>query len=254
MTTLRVVLVEDQAPAREHLLSLLSAHADVEVVAVCNDGRAAIEALAACRADVVLLDIQMPECNGFDVIRAVAPEHMPPVIFVTAYEDHAVHAFEVRALDYLVKPFTRARVDQALATARAHTHQRRVTEAAARLAALVAPTAPIAPADRLALKRREGTAFVDPGEVEFVRASRNDVILSTGTADYRYRATLTEMRETLGAMFVQVHRSMLVNFDHVQPVILVTDGTVRVRLTSGREVRVSSAFRADVEARLRTRG
>ncbi len=189
MNPLRVVVVEDQAPAREHLLSLLSAHPDVEVVAVCRDGRAAIQALSGCRADVVLLDIQMPECSGFDVIRAVGPEQMPPVIFVTAYGDHAVHAFEVRALDYLVKPFSRTRVNQALAIARAHAQQRRIAEAAANLAALVAHPGAGVPAERLALKRREGTAFVNPGEVEFVRASRNDVILSTSDADYRYRAT-----------------------------------------------------------------
>lgn len=252
MSNLRVVVVEDQAPAREHLVDLLAAHADVEVVAVCADGGAAIQSIPQSRADVVLLDIQMPEYSGFDVIRQVGAERMPPVIFITAYEDHAVRAFEVRALDYIVKPFSPARVDQALDRVRAHARQRRITQVANDLASLVAkPDAP-ASAERLRLRRRDAIAFVVPEDVEWVRASRNDVVLCTRDAEYRVRATLAEMRERLGERFVQVHRSSLVNFVRVRPLLLSADGVVRLRLLSGREVRVSEQFRRDVEERLRT--
>jgi two-component system LytT family response regulator len=251
MSNLRVVVVEDQAPAREHLVNLLAAHADVEVVAVCADGGEAIRAIPESRADVVLLDIQMPEYSGFDVIRKVGTDRMPPVIFITAYEDHAVRAFEVQALDYIVKPFSHARVDQALERVRAHTRQRRINEAATDLASLLSRPDSSASKARLPLRRRDATAFVVPDEVEYVRASRNDVVLCTHDSEHRVRATLAEIREQLGERFVQVHRSSLVNFDRVRPVLLSADGVVRLQLLSGREVRVSAQFRRSVEHRLR---
>lgn len=252
MSTLRVVVVEDQAPAREHLVNLLGAHADVAVVAVCADGSAAIRSIPESRADVVLLDIQMPEYSGFDVIRQVGAERMPPVIFITAYEDHAVRAFEVRALDYIVKPFSHARVEQALDRVRAHARQRRISEVANELAGLVGRTEAASPV-RLPLRRRDATAFVAADEIECVRASRNDVVLYTHDAEYRVRSTLAEMRGQLGDRFVQVHRSSLVNFDRVRPELLSTNGIARLRLRSGRIVRVSAQFRRSVEQRLRAR-
>jgi two-component system LytT family response regulator len=251
MRMMRVVVVEDQAPAREHLVSLLETHTDIEIVAVCADGEAAVRAIAESRADVVLLDIQLPECSGFDVIRRVGAPRMPAVIFITAHESHAVRAFEVRALDYIVKPFSLSRVNRALDLVRVSTRQRRIAAAAADLATLM--TTP-SPAPRLPLRRRDGTVFVAPEEVEYVRANRNEVVLYTGDAEHRVRATLDAIRVRLGDSFVQVHRSMLVNFDRIRPVLLVGAGGPRLRLTSGREVRVSEAFRSGVEARLRARG
>jgi two-component system LytT family response regulator len=251
MSHLRVVVVEDQAPAREHLASLLAAHADVEVVAVCADGGAAIQAIPDSRADVVLLDIQMPEYSGFDVIDKVGPDRMPPVIFITAYEDHAVRAFEVRALDYIVKPFSHARVDQAIERVRAHARQRRIIEVAANLACVMSGPDASPSRARLPLRRRDGTAFVLPEEIECVRASRNDVVLCTHDGEHRVRATLAEIRQQLGERFVQVHRSTLVNIDRVRPVLLNAYGVARLRLLSGREVRVSAQFRRGIEDRLR---
>ncbi len=250
MTSLRVIVAEDQAPAREHLVSLLSGHPDIEVVAVCNDGHSAIRAILAHQVDVVLLDIQMPECSGFEVARSIGADRMPPIIFITAYEDHAVQAFEIRALDYIVKPFTRARVGQALDVARGHTRQRRINAAAAELAGVVLrPQVTQAP-ERLSLRSREGIAFVIPDEVEFVRANRNEVVLHTATTRSRCRATLAEIRARLGPSFIQVHRSTLVNLNRAHRVLLLGDGTPRLKMLSGQEVRVSRAFRADLERRL----
>ncbi|HYE85105.1 MAG TPA: LytTR family DNA-binding domain-containing protein, partial [Vicinamibacterales bacterium] len=233
MSVLRVVVVEDQAPAREHLVSLLAAHSDVEIVGVCADGESALRTIPGSHADVVLLDVQMPECSGFDVIRRVGAHRMPPVIFITAYESHAVRAFEVRALDYIVKPFSPARVNQALEVARGSARQRRVLAAAGELAASLAVPERPARKDRLPLRRRGTTTFVATGDVEYVRASRNDVVLHARHAEYRYRATLAEIQERLGQGFVQVHRSYLVNFDLVRPVLLVGRGLARVQLVSG---------------------
>lgn len=250
MSAMRVILAEDQAPAREHLASLLADHPDVDLVAVCSDGASAVRAILAHAADVVLLDIQMPECSGFDVARTVGSDRMPPIIFITAYEDHAVQAFEIRALDYIVKPFTRARVGQALELAREHTRQRRINAAAAELAGVLQRPDSPAPA-RLSLRSREGMAFVVPDEVEFVRASRNEVVLHMNTTQCRCRATLSEIRERLGPSFVQVHRSTLVNLNRAHRALLLGGGTPRLKMLSGREIRISRAFRADLEQRLR---
>lgn len=250
MTALRVIVAEDQAPAREHLVSLLADHPDVQVVAVCHNGHSAIGAINAHPADVVLLDIQMPECSGFEVARTVGLDRMPPIIFITAYEDHAVQAFEIRALDYIVKPFTRARIGQALDVARDHARQRRLNAAAAELAGVLQrPDSPNVPAP-ISLRCREGVMFVTPEKVEYVRASRNDVVLHTDGHACRCRATMAEIRERLGPSFVQVHRSTLVNLNRAHHVLLLNAGPPRLKMHSGQEIRVSRAYRAEVERRL----
>ncbi len=250
MTTLRVIVAEDQAPAREHLVSLLSGHPDIELVAVCSDGPSAIRAIQTHAADVVLLDIQMPECSGFDVARTVGTDRMPPIIFITAYEDHAVQAFDIRALDYIVKPFSRERVGQALDRARAHARQLRINAAAAELAGVVQPQATAQAAARLSLRGRDGLSFVVPDEVEFVRASRNEVVLHMDKTQRRCRATLGEIRERLGPAFVQVHRSTLVNLNRAHRVLLLGEGAPRLKMHNGEEIRVSRPFRAELERRL----
>jgi two-component system, LytTR family, response regulator len=251
MSLLRVIVAEDQAPAREHLISLLGAYTDIELVAACSDGRSAVDAILMHGADVVLLDIQMPECNGFEVAKRVGPDRMPPIIFITAYDDHAVQAFEIRALDYLVKPFSRARVGQALDVAREHVRQRRINAAAAELAGAIRPAVvPPAP-KRLSLRSRDGVSFVVPEEVEFVRASRNDVVLFLNKGQCRCRATLGEIRAQLGPDFVQVHRSILVNLHRTDRTLLLGNGPPRLKTHSGQELRVSRPFRAEVERRFR---
>lgn len=251
MSTLRVIVAEDQAPAREHLVSLLAGDPDVTLVAACPDGQSAIEAIRLHEADVVLLDIQMPECSGFDVARAVGPDRMPPIIFITAYEHHAVQAFEIRALDYLVKPFSRSRVSQALDLARSHARQRRINAAAAQLAGAMIPPDTRTTPHRISLRGRDGLSFVVPEEVEFVRASRNEVVLHLDNAEWRCRATLGEIRDRLGPAFVQIHRSTLVNLKRTHPVLLLGGGPPRLRTLSGRELRVSRAYRAELERCLR---
>jgi two-component system LytT family response regulator len=201
-------------------------------------------------ADVVLLDIQMPECDGFAVIEAVGPARMPAVIFITAFDDHAVRAFDVRALDYLLKPFTPARVERALDLAREQMHARRVSAAVADLAGIVGTPREGGQPDRLMLRQRGKVTFVPAAEVEVVVAKRNDVVVTTRSAQYRCRATLAEMHERLGPAFVRVHRSTLVNLHAVKPALISSGGVRRLQLSGGGDVRVSKAFRADVERRL----
>ncbi len=251
MRTLRVIVVEDQAPAREHLVDLVSRSPLTEVVAVCHDGPSAVSAIRSAGADVVLLDIEMPELNGFQVIEAVGPQQMPAVVFITAYHDHAVRAFDVRALDYLLKPFTAVRVERALDLAREHIRARLVSAAAEDLAAIVAPAGAEPSSERLELRRRGQVAFVAPGEVEIVVARRNNVLLYTRHDEFTHRATLSEIHAQLGDSFVKIHRSTLVNFSLVQPTLLMKNGVPHVRMAGGRDVRVSKAFRSDIQRRLR---
>lgn len=256
MNNLRVIVVEDQAPAREHLVDIVSRTAHVEVAAVCADGIAAIRAIRTVPADVVLLDIHMPECDGFQVIEAVGVDRMPPVVFITAYDDHAVRAFDVRAIDYLMKPYTVARVERALSAAREHVQIRKVAAMANELAGFsatqISAAADSASDDCLTVRQRGQMVFVRPRDIEVVVAKRNDVLLYTRRDEYRCRATLTDIQRRLGDGFMKVHRSVLVNVSAVHPVVFTRGGVTRLRVGEGRDVRISRAFRGDVERRLRT--
>lgn len=236
MRSIRVVIAEDQAPAREQLIAAIAAEPDFTLVAVAEDGRCAIDAIRKHSADLVFLDIQMPERDGFEVIDALGATLMPPVIFVSAY-DFAIRAFEVRALDYLLKPFTSSRLSAAIALARAHVLNGR--EAGNRTAGSLA----------IEVRLRDRIAFVRPEEVETVEARRNEVLLRTRTEEFRTRATLSSMLKRLGPRFAQTHRSTLVNLDLARPVFLRR--TRELLLKSGRSVTVSAAFRRDLTAALR---
>lgn len=252
MTPLRVIVVEDQAPAREHLVDLVGRSPSVDVVAVCADGAAAIKAIKSIAADVVLLDVQMPEFDGFQVIEAVGADRMPAVIFITAYDDHAVKAFDVRALDYLMKPFSAARVERALDLAREHVRMRRVAQAASSLAGLLTPERTEATAtDRIVVRQRGEVAFVSRGDIEVAVARGNNVLLHTRSETFQWRATLTEVHARLGESFVKVHRSTLVNMNWVKPALRTQGHAAMLQVESGRQVRVSKAFRPEVERRLK---
>lgn len=252
MTPLRVIVVEDQAPAREHLVDLVGRSPGVEIVAVCADGAAAIVALRSIPADVVLLDVQMPERDGFQVIEDVGVAAMPAVIFITAYDDHAVKAFDVRALDYLMKPFSAARVERALDLAREHVRLRRVAHAASQLAGLLGADRAEPPAtDRIVVRQRGEVAFVSRGDVELAVARGNNVMLHTRRETFQWRATLSEAHARLGESFVKVHRSTLVNMQWVKPALRTRGSAAVLEVESGRQVKVSKAFRHEVERRLK---
>ena len=254
MRRLRVIIVEDQAPAREHLTALVAESPLTDVVAVCHDGQSAVEAIRATPSDVVLLDIQMPELDGFQVIEAVGAANMPPVVFITAYDDHAFRACDVRALDYLLKPFTAKRVERALDLARAHVRDRLVSAAAGDLAVLVSGGEGAGARERVALGRRGEIVNVAIDEIEVVESERNDVRVFTRHDEFRQRSTLAGMRARLGESFAQVHRSRLVNIAQVAGTESLAHGGLTLRMAGGREVRVSKAFRSGIRKRLRTNG
>jgi len=258
---LRALIVDDEPLARARLRELLEDERDVEVVGECGNGSDAVTAIARDHPDLVLLDIQMPELDGFGVVRAVGVDRMPAVVFVTAHDEHAVAAFEVHAVDYVLKPVDPDRFAQAVRRAK-----RRIAAAAGqsgardddrdlreRLAALVAEvSAAVAPAGtavasgRLAIKGDGRVVFVRIADVDWVEAMDNYVRLHVGRDVHMMRETLSNLETRLaGATFLRIHRSAIVNIERireVQPwfagdyVVILTDGT---KLTTGRRYRAA---------------
>jgi two-component system LytT family response regulator len=231
--TLRVLVADDEPLARAGVARLVSATPGCEVVGAVGDGDAAVAAIEGLRPDVVLLDVQMPACDGFEVIRRVGPERMPKVVFVTAYEEFALRAFEVHAIDYVLKPFEDARLRSALLHARHYD--------AAALARLVAH-------DRIEVRSGSRVVLVPIAEIDWIEGASYYSMLHSGKEAHLVRESLQSLEQRLGpARFVRVHRSAIVQLDRVRE---FRDGKLLV-LQDGSRVPVSRARRARVRAALR---
>ncbi|HEX6059646.1 MAG TPA: LytTR family DNA-binding domain-containing protein [Gemmatimonadaceae bacterium] len=264
---LRAVVVDDESLARTCVRVALERRADVRIVAECEDGEAAASAVAELDPDLVILDVQMPGVDGFGVIERVGAERMPPVIFVTAHDVHALRAFQVRALDYVLKPFDDARLADALDRARAQIRLRRDGELGRRLAALVADVraapdgaAAVAAAGPDAGARRRGwvarlTVRTDDGrarilaasDVDWFEGAGNYVRLHIGAASFRIRASLAGLAPRLDPVrFVRVHRSTIVNVARIREVQPWFGGDYIAILHDGRQLRVSRTYARDL--------
>lgn len=246
---LRVVIVDDEPPARARLRRLLKAHDAVEIAAECGDGAAAVQAIESARPDLVLLDVQMPELDGFEVLRALDMPRLPAVIFVTAFDSYAVRAFEVHALDYVVKPVDAARLARALSHARQRISEQR--SAGDGLTNLIRELA----RDRGRLKRipvrSEGRVkVIDLADVDWMSAADNYVTLHVGGQEYLVRDTMSALERRLDAGdFVRVHRSTIVRVDRIAELLPDLHGDYRVRLKNGAEVALSRTYRTRLEER-----
>ena len=253
MKPIRTVVADDQPMARERLTALLAQQPDVDVVATCASGAEAVSAIKAHRPDLVFLDMQMPELDGFGVIDAVGVDRMPPVVFVTAYDAFALRAFEVHALDYLLKPFGRDRFEQALERARRHLERQRDGELATRLMALVADVRPAGGRpDRLMVRSGARVVFVDADQIEWVEAEGNYVRLHAGSESHLVRDTMQSMERRLGpARFARIHRSRIVNLSRVRELRLVASGEYEAVLHTGVRLGVGRLYREALQERLR---
>jgi two-component system LytT family response regulator len=241
---LRVLIVDDEAPARDRLQALLAGHSDITVTAACADGRAAIAAIEQTRPDLVFLDVQMPEVDGFDVIAGVGVERMPAFVFVTAFERHAVQAFEVQALDYLVKPFDRARFENALARARAQIRRGRPEAGGPPLRS---PTL----LDRLLVPEGEQMRVVRTEAIDWIEAAGNYVELHVAGRIYLLRSTLTALEARLDPeTFLRVHRDTIVQVSRIHSLHRWHGGQFRVVLGEGVERPVGRSYQARLEQRL----
>jgi DNA-binding LytR/AlgR family response regulator len=236
---MHILVVDDEAPARERLKRLLAEIDDVEIVGEAENGIQAIEMIGQEQPDLVLLDIQMPGLGGFDVIEAL--EQPPPVVFVTAYDEHAIRAFEVNALDYLLKPFSRERLEQAIC--RAREAQVEAGDFAAQLAPLLEHlTTHGHYISRLTVRDRNHIRVLDTNEVDWIGVEEEQVSVHAGAKVYPIHRTLRELETRLDPThFFRAHRSAIVNLDRVQEIIPWFKGSHKLRLTTGAEIELSRA-------------
>jgi two-component system LytT family response regulator len=243
--TLRIVIVDDEPPARARLRRLLKAHDDVEVVAECGDGATAVQVIEKESPDLVLLDVQMPELDGFEVLRTLDVPKLPEIIFVTAFDKYAVRAFEVHALDYVVKPVEQDRFDRALVRARQHLSEQR-DGIAGLLRDLARERAYLT---RLPVRSEGRIKVIDLAEVDWLGAADNYVTIHAGAREYLVRDTIAAVERQLDpAQFVRVHRSTIVRIDRIAELVPDLHGDFRIRLKNGAELALSRTYRARVEA------
>lgn len=256
---LRVMLVEDEAPARDTMRGLLARDPEVELVGETWGARS-VEAIRTEAPELIFLDVRMPRMDGFEVLRRLDPDRLPVVVFVTAYEEHAVEAFEVRALDYVLKPFTDERFAEALARAKERVRGSGVESLRRELLALVrrpdarqAGAADFTRPDRVVLDDGGATVVLPPSRITWVEASGPYVIVHAEGREYLVRASLTAIDERLtGHGFFRVHRSAVVGLDHVREVRPISHGDALVVLRDGTKVKLSRARRERFEEVLRS--
>ncbi|MCP3143444.1 LytR/AlgR family response regulator transcription factor [Pyxidicoccus xibeiensis] len=249
---LRVAVADDEPLARERLRALLGTEPDVALVAEAASGAEAVRAVLTHAPDVLLLDIEMPAGDGFEVLRALPPESVPVVVFVTAWQQYAVRAFEAQALDFLLKPYDRERFRAALARARQQVRLVRRGDAGPRQEALLSGLALAqAPLRRLPVKEDGRIRFLDCAAITHVEAEANYVRVHTADGQHVMRETLTHLEERLDTRrFVRVHRSVLVNLDHVRELEPLSQGEYLLVLGAGTAVRTGRSHRARVEQAL----
>jgi two-component system LytT family response regulator len=252
MKKIRTLVVDDEPLARERLTSLLAPEADIEVVGQCRDGEEAVTAIVDHNPDLVFLDVQMPGMNGFEVIEAVGSERMPLVIFVTAYDQHALKAFQVRALDYVLKPFDRERFQQALQRARAQIQRDETGDLGRRLLALVKDLRRDQPkTDRLVVKSGGRLFFLRTDEIDWIEAAGNYVRLHVGPASHLLRETMNAIEGRLDSeKFFRIHRSRIVNMERIQEMQPWLNGEYAVLLRTGTRLTLSRGYREKLQERL----
>lgn len=238
----RVLVVDDEPHARDKLRRYLADDTRVRWVGEAGDGVSAVARIEDLRPDVVLLDVQMPEMDGFDVLAALEGDRLPAVVFVTAHDEHAVRAFEVQAVDYLLKPVDRARftdaVGRALAAGGSSRDVQRVLDAL--------PERP--PLTRFLVRSRGRMHLVPVADVDWIGAAGNYVELHVGEATHLVRGTLQALEERLpSARFARIHRSTIVNLDRIAVLHPWSHGDVQVELHDGTELRLSRRYRDRLE-------
>ena len=237
MTPLRVLVVDDEPLARRNVTILLRGDPEIGAIEECGSGADAIEKIQRWNPDLVFLDVQMPECGGFDVLELLGANLPRVIVFVTAYDEYALRAFEAGALDYLLKPFDDARFARALQRAKDHLAQR---------AALHALSVP-----RLVVRSPGQLLFVDVIHIDWIEAASYYACIHVGNDTHIVRRTLSDLEQYLGEQsFIRIHRSIIVNLDRIQGLEMQSSGEYEVVLKSGVRLRLSRRFRKRLQERL----
>lgn len=235
---IRALIVDDEPLARSNIAVLLRQHPEIEIIGECGSGSEALGEIRVSKPDLLFLDVQMPECDGFDVIEMLGNDAPPAVIFVTAYDRYALRAFETGALDYLLKPFDNARFELAIARAK----QRIGRQSGARRL------------QRVVVKSAGEICFVKIADIDWIEAADYYACLHVGAKNHLLRRSLSDLEEELNPnQFCRVHRSGIVNLDRVRSLQLHADGEYEVLLENGTRVRLSRRYRKGLEDRMGVR-
>lgn len=247
---IKTIIVDDEEHARNRLSYMLKDDQDVELISVCKNGIEAIEAIEEYQPDLVFLDIEMPEVNGFDVLNNVEEESLPTVIFVTAFSEYAVKAFEVNALDYVHKPFDKIRLSQALAKAKKTFLKENEKEASERLKKFLRTQAESSTSvDRFIVKSSGNIYIVKSSDVIWIEASGNYVNMVTEKKKHLLRSTMSGIKKKLDEdLFFQIHRSTIVNLDFVDYIEEWTYGDYKVIMKNGEELKMSRNYKELIQS------
>jgi two-component system LytT family response regulator len=233
---IRAVVVDDEPLARSSLKLLLQRDPEMELVGECKSGMEALAEIRRKKPELVFLDVQMPECDGFDVLEQLGSEMPAALVFVTAYDQYALRAFEAGALDYLLKPFDNARFERALNRAKERIEQRKETPRKI---------------ERLVIKNAGQVLFQKISEIDWIEAADYYVCLHVGTKAHLLRRSMSDVDQELEqAAFCRIHRSAIVNLERVRQLEISEDGGTDVVLNSGTRLRLSRRYRKDLQARL----
>jgi two-component system LytT family response regulator len=236
---LRALVVDDEPLARSNLIVLLKFDPEIEIVSECESGVEAVAEIRHQKPDLVFLDVQMPECDGFDVLELLGSDLPPGVVFVTAYDQYALRAFEAGALDYLLKPFDNARFDRALGRAKERIAHRKDLPRKM---------------ERLAIKSAGQVSFLKISEIDWIEAADYYACLHVKARTHLLRRSLSELEQELDqTIFCRIHRSTIVNLDRVQGLELSEDGEYDVRLDNGARLRLSRRYRKQLQSRMSVR-
>jgi len=261
--TLRVLIVDDELLGRQRLEDLLINNESVEIVGFAKNGKEAVNLIRSLHPDLVFLDVQMPGLTGVDVVREIGPEHMPATIFVTAYDHYALDAFEVAAVDYLVKPFDDERFEQSFARAKKMINLQKVDEVTTKLFTLLQERDAIHKEvsdekekdtgylERIAVEMRGQVRIVQVDQIDFITASGPYAELHVGEATYVIREQMQSLEDRLNPrVFFRIHRSAIIRLDLVDTFMKRAGGDYAVRLKDGRHLKVSRNRREALEKHL----
>jgi len=257
---IKTLIVDDEPLARRNLRLLLERDSQIEIIGECRNGKEAVKAIEAARPDLIFLDIQMPEMDGFDVLDKVGPEHAQAIVFVTAFDQYALKAFEVHALDYLLKPYDDLRFTQALQRAKSQIETREIGKVSKRLLSLLEEresqkelsTQQRPYLTRLMIKLASRVVLLKVDEIDWIEADGNYAKLHVGKKAHLLREKMHDLETQLDPRrFVRIHRSIIVNLERIKELHPHFNGDYIVVLEDGRQLKLSRSRRENLETRLK---
>jgi two-component system, LytTR family, response regulator len=247
---LTTLIVDDEPLARDGLRLLLSRDPEVSAMREARDGREAVQAIRESNPDLVFLDVQMPEMDGFEVVRKIGPERMPHVVFVTAHDQYAIQAFEINALDYLLKPVIEERFVKALLRAKGRIRSNLTADSNRQIIGLLETiAAPRSYVKRLAVQSAGKTVFVNVEDVDWIQAAENYVELHAGRASYLLHVTMNALEKSLDPeIFLRIHRSVIVNLVRIKNLQPGAHGEYVITLRDGARLQSSRTYSSRLRA------